>query len=203
MMSSSADLDDADIQLEIERLNQFLNCVDIIWDFLSYRGFRHECDRTWLFHCTADVWGMIVLAQLIRATQYDGDPEGFYILARQAAEEGISYLNQEKRFINHSNFESVPQPLRGACVNMVNRAKAQLSLKAYKACTKLMVRTAAKRYIINAQSCDPHMYPNSQELLLKLAFKEMDDDPLPDDPLNDHNWPAVLWRTWKAPTYNE
>ncbi|KAJ4305709.1 hypothetical protein N0V90_001240 [Kalmusia sp. IMI 367209] len=116
-----------------------LRGLDIVWDFHSYLNFRHNnfYAQASLFQSVADVYYLLSFAHLVHAKKHPQHATSIYLDARQAAEEGITYLNREDRFVDKHTFETFPEDIRRENVHMVDRAKAMLCRKASKACVKL------------------------------------------------------------------
>lgn len=172
-----------------KELSLLLLCLDVVWDFHSYLGYPHNKDyaQISLFQSTADVYGMLVLGYLFQAKLHPKEAMDFHLLARQAAENGISYLKREGRSMDVQIYETPRSQIREEYINMYNLAKAGLSLKASKACVKLKDGKAASHHISDAERWDPEMRPTSQELHLRLRWKCL--------PALNHNQgsPAVCW----------
>lgn len=180
---------DLKMQKVIRKLQLLLRALDVVWDFhssLDFRFNRHYAQSS-LFQSVADVYGMLVLVHLTRAKQIQDCVPSSFLDARSAAEQGIQYLNRDNRIVDLRTLENLPTHTIRENVNIANRAKAVLSLKASKACTKLGDRKAAAVYITDAHKKYHNLMPSSQELHLKLQWKKLPDSV-------DHSSPAIRWK---------
>lgn len=164
---------DQEMQWNIANLRYLLQALDIVWDFHATTGFQHNehYANVTLFQCVADLYSKLVLAHLCEAKRHPDQSVSSYLAARRAAEEGILYLTSDYRLIDRRTFESFPSNIKEEHMNFIGRAKATLSLKALKACIKLGDKAAARFYITDAHRQDVNMWPDLDELRLKLEWK--------------------------------
>ncbi|KAF2451883.1 hypothetical protein P171DRAFT_478904 [Karstenula rhodostoma CBS 690.94] len=166
---------DLDMQWNFANLRCLLQALDIVWDFHASTGFQHNeyYAKASLFESVADLYSKLVLAYLIEAKRHPDQAVSSYLAARRVAEEGIAYLTEDNRLVNRLTFENFPSYVKEENMNLTGRAKAVLSLKASKACTKLRDGAAASHYISDARRQDANISPDMVELRLRLKWKNL------------------------------
>ncbi|KAF1962279.1 hypothetical protein CC80DRAFT_542596 [Byssothecium circinans] len=173
---------------ELPRL--MLRMVDIFWVSHDYqiRELDHPCliQQVSLFNTAVDLYEILVLGYLLAAKRHPERASEAYIEARKAAENGISYLNKDSRIIHSSSVEDADIEYDTSNVDLLQCAKARLSLKAAKVCKKMGDRKAAASYIEDAGIYDVQF--NAGEKLLTLEWED-----LPELPPESRR-PAVLWK---------
>ena len=177
---------------ELPRL--ILRMTDIFWSSHEYqmRELDHPCSKqqVHLFDSAVDSYDALILSYLLAAQRHPDRASEAYMEARKAAESGISYLNRDDRIIYDSNIGATDMGNDTKRVQLLQRAKARLSLKAAKVCRKMGDRKAAASYIKDAGRQDP--MSNAREKLLTLGWGDWPQM----TPQSRH--PPVLWKTEDA-----
>ena len=118
------------------------------------------------------MYNTLIYGYLLAAKRHPERSTIAYTEALYAAEEGIAYLNREDRFI------SSRKTATDASLPKVDLAKATLSLKAAKICSKLGNEQAARAYVNDANIHSPNADPAVMSRVVKLDLKTWPDEPL-------------------------